>query len=174
MRKFLVFCLIVISAVFIFHLQEGIGGEQKQPFSLGPLKVEAKEQNAPEDDFYKEVELFTDALTMIRSDYVEEAKYKDLIYGALKGMLRSLDDFSQFLKPDEYNEVKVETEGRFGGLGIQIAIKEGLLTVIAPIDDTPAFRAGLKANDKIVKIDEEVTREITLMEAVKKLSLIHI
>ena len=84
-------------------------------------------------------------------------------------MLRSLDDYSQFLDPDAYKEVKVETEGEFGGLGIQIAIQDGLLTVIAPIDDTPAFRVGLKANDKIVKIDGEITKDITLMEAVKKL-----
>ncbi len=151
MRKVLVASLVVISAIFILHAQGVIGEEQK------------------EDDFYQEIELFTDALVMIRSDYVEEAKYKDLIYGALKGMLRSLDDYSQFLTPEAYNEVKVETEGEFGGLGIQIAIKDGLLTIIAPIDDTPAYHIGLKANDKIVKIEDEVTKDITLMEAVKKL-----
>jgi carboxyl-terminal processing protease len=121
------------------------------------------------DDFYNEIELFTDALTLIRADYVEESKYKDLIYGALRGMLRSLDDYSQFLTPEEYKEVRVETEGEFGGLGIEIAIKDGLLTIIAPIDDTPAFKAGLKSNDRIVKIDGELTKDITLMEAVKKL-----
>ena len=169
MRKVLIFCLIVVAMVFAFRLQEVISEEQKQPLPLSPLKFEAKKPKPSEDDFYKEIELFTDALTLIRSEYVEEVKYKDLIYGSLKGMLRSLDDYSQFLNPEEYKEVKVETEGRFGGLGIQIAIKEGLLTIIAPIDDTPAFRAGLKANDKIVKIDGEITRDITLMEAVKKL-----
>ena len=169
MRKVLIFCLIVVAMVFAFRLQEVISEEQKQPLSLGPLKLEEKKPKPSEDEFYKEIELFTDALTLIRSEYVEEVKYKDLIYGSLKGMLRSLDDYSQFLNPEEYKEVKVETEGRFGGLGIQIAIKEGLLTIIAPIDDTPAFRAGLKANDKIVKIDGEITRDITLMEAVKKL-----
>ncbi|GAI91269.1 unnamed protein product, partial [marine sediment metagenome] len=92
-----------------------------------------------------------------------------LIYGALKGMLRSLDPYSQFLDPEAYKEVKVETEGQFGGLGIEISIKDGLLTIIAPIDDTPAYQVGLKADDRIVKIEGEVTRDITLMEAVKKL-----
>ena len=169
MRKILVFCLIVIGAVFVFYLQEVTSDEQKQPVVLEPSKSQAQEIEESEDDFYKEIELFTDALTLIRSEYVEETKYKDLIYGSLKGMLRSLDDYSQFLKPDEYKEVKVETEGEFGGLGIQIAIQDGLLTVIAPIDDTPAYRVGLKANDRIVKIDGEITRDITLMEAVKKL-----
>jgi carboxyl-terminal processing protease len=132
-------------------------------------KLETKEVKITQDDFYKEIELFTDTLTLIRSDYVEETKYKELIYGALKGMLRSLDPYSQFLDPEAYKEVKVETEGEFGGLGIEISIKDGLLTIIAPIDDTPAFRVGLKADDRIVKIEDELTRDITLMGAVKKL-----
>lgn len=153
MRKILILSLILLGAIFIFRSQFVI----------------SEEENPSVDNFYEEVELFTDALTLIRADYVEETKYKDLIYGALKGMLRSLDDYSQFLDPEEYKEVKVETEGEFGGLGIEIAIKDGLLTIIAPIDDTPAYRVGLKANDRIVKIEDEVTRDITLMEAVKKL-----
>ncbi len=169
MRKILILCLIVIGAIFSLRPQFLVGAEEKKPSPLGPLQFETKESKGAKDDFYKEIELFTDALTLIRSDYVEEAKYKELIYGALKGMLRSLDDYSQFLDPDAYKEVKVETEGEFGGLGIQIAIQDGLLTVIAPIDDTPAFRAGLKANDKIVKIEGEITKDITLMDAVKKL-----
>jgi carboxyl-terminal processing protease len=122
-----------------------------------------------DDELYANIELFTDALTIIQSEYVEEVEAKDLIYGALKGMLSSLDDYSQFLDPDAYKEIKVETEGKFGGLGIEITIKNGLLTIISPIDDTPAHRAGLKAGDKIVKIEGELTKDITLMEAVKKL-----
>jgi len=168
MRKFFILSLVVICAAVILYSQGVIGEEQKTPFSLGAL-IFNEEKEEEKDDFYEEIELFTDALVLIRSDYVEEAKYKDLIYGALKGMLRSLDDYSQFLTPEAYNEVKVETEGEFGGLGIQIAIKDGLLTIISPIDDTPAYRAGLKANDKIVKIEDEITKDITLMEAVKKL-----
>lgn len=170
MRKALIICLVVIGVIFVFRPELIIGGEQKQVPSFGPLKLGAKElEEERPDDFYQEIELFTDALTLIRAEYVEETKYKDLIYGALKGMLRSLDDYSQFLDPDAYKEVKVETEGEFGGLGIQIAIKDGLLTIIAPIDDTPAYHVGLKANDKIVKIEDEITQDISLMEAVKKL-----
>jgi len=84
-------------------------------------------------------------------------------------MLSTLDSYSQFLDPDSYNELKVETEGEFGGLGIEITIKDELLTIISPIDDTPAYRAGLLAGDRIVKIDGEMTRGVTLFEAVKKL-----
>ncbi len=121
------------------------------------------------EELYKELELFEHALSIVRSDYVEEPKAKQLIYGALKGMLGTLDPYSQFMDPDSYSELKVETEGEFGGLGIEITIKDDLLTIIAPIDDTPAFHAGLQPNDRIVKIDGELTRGITLMEAVKKL-----
>lgn len=121
------------------------------------------------DDLYKELELFSDAVSIIRSDYVEEPKSKDLIYGALKGMLSALDPYSQFLDPDTYNEMKIETEGEFGGIGIEITIKDNLLTVIAPIDDTPAYNVGLKSGDKIVKINGEITKDLTLIEAVKRL-----
>lgn len=121
------------------------------------------------DDFYADIELFADTLAIIRSEYVEPAEMKDLIYGALEGMLSSLDPYSQFMDPDTYNEVKVDTEGVFGGLGIEITIKDGLLTIITPLDDTPAYLVGLKAGDRIVKIEGEVTRKITLLEAVKKL-----
>ncbi|MCX7661897.1 MAG: PDZ domain-containing protein, partial [Candidatus Omnitrophica bacterium] len=121
------------------------------------------------DELYRQVELFSSALGVIESDYVDEVSYKDLIYGALKGMLSSLDAHSQFLDPESYNELKVETEGKFGGLGIEITIKDGLLTVVTPIEDTPAWKAGIKSQDRIVKINGELTRNITLNEAVKKL-----
>lgn len=121
------------------------------------------------DEVYPQIELFTDVLGMVQSDYVEETKPKDLIYGALKGMIMSLDPHSQFLDPDAYNELKVETEGQFGGIGIEITIKDELLTVITPIEGTPAWGAGIKSGDRIVKIDGELTRNITLLEAVKKL-----
>lgn len=169
MRKVVILCLVAAGVIFALNFHTVIGEEGQPPLSSSQLKGQAKETKLLEDDFYKEVELFTDAMITIRSEYVEEAKYKDLIYGALKGMLASLDDYSQFLDPEAYKEVKVETEGEFGGLGIQIAIKDDLLTVISPIDDTPAFRAGIKADDKIVKIGEELTRGITITEAVKKL-----
>ncbi|MDP8230213.1 MAG: S41 family peptidase [Candidatus Gorgyraea atricola] len=127
------------------------------------------EKEETSDNLYKELELFSDAMSLIRSDYVEEAKSKDLIYGAMKGMLASLDPYSQFMDPDMYQEMKIETEGEFGGIGIVITIKDNLLTIISPIDGTPAHEVGLQAGDKIVKIEDEITRDLTLIEAVKKL-----
>jgi carboxyl-terminal processing protease len=121
------------------------------------------------NELFKQIGLFSDTLAIIQTDYVDEVKPKDLIYGALKGMLASLDPHSQFMDPDTYNELKVDTEGKFGGLGIEITIKDGLLTVVTPIEDTPAWKAGLKAKDRIVKINNELTRDMTLTDAVKKL-----
>ena len=106
------------------------------------------------DDLYKQVELFSFALTTIQSDYVEIPKAKDLIYGALKGMLASLDSHSQFMDPDTYKELQVDTEGQFGGLGIEIGLRDDLITVIAPLEDTPAWKAGVKAGDRIVKVND--------------------
>ncbi len=126
-------------------------------------------RSAEEEELYRQLELFTDALSIVEADYVESPEAKQLVYGALKGMLATLDPYSQFMDPDSYNELKIDTEGEFGGLGIEITIKDDLLTVITPIDDTPAYRAGIKSNDRVVKIDQESTRGITLLDAVKKL-----
>jgi len=124
---------------------------------------------ASKKDIYEHIELFADALSIVKTDYTDEVEPKDLIYGALEGLMSSLDSHSQFMDPDAYKEIKVQTEGEFGGLGIEISIRDGLLTIISPIEDTPAYEAGLKAGDRIVKIDGESTRDITLHGAVKKL-----
>lgn len=121
------------------------------------------------DQLYRQIQLFSDALAIVQSNYVEEISPKDLIYGALEGMLGALDPHSQFLDPDTHNELKVETEGKFGGLGIEITIKDGILTVVSPLEDTPAWEVGMKSGDRIVKINGELTRDITLIDAVKKL-----
>ncbi|HLF18408.1 MAG TPA: S41 family peptidase [Candidatus Omnitrophota bacterium] len=121
------------------------------------------------DDLFSQIELYSYTLTTIQADYVDELEPKDLIYGSLKGMLASLDPHSQFLDQEEYKELKTETQGKFGGLGIEISIRDGLLTVITPIEDTPAWKAGIKAGDRIVKIEDELTKDITLSDAVKKL-----
>ena len=137
-------------------------------FSLSTLAL-SQISRKTKDDLYSQIELYSYTLTTIQADYVDEIPPKDLIYGSLKGMLSSLDPHSQFLTPDDYKELRTETQGKFGGLGIEISIRDGLLTVITPIEDTPAWNAGVKAGDKIVKIDDEITRNITLSEAVKKL-----
>jgi len=138
-------------------------------FSLLGADVEKSAARKNEESFYKELELFTNVVSIIKKNYVSEVKAKPLIYGALKGMLSSLDPYSQFMDPDFHKEIQIETEGKFGGLGMVITVKETFLTVVSPLEGTPADRAGIKPGDKIIKIDDELIRGITTMDAAKKL-----
>lgn len=122
-----------------------------------------------EGEGYEDLKIFTEVLSIVKRNYVEDVKIKDMVYGAIKGMLSSLDPHSGFMPPDAYKEMQVDTKGEFGGLGIQIGIKDGALAVIAPIEDTPAFAAGIKAGDKIVKIGNEFTKDMSLHDAVSKM-----
>jgi len=122
-----------------------------------------------EGEIYEELKLFSEAISLVRKNYVEEVKPKDLIYGSIKGMLGSLDPHSSFMTPEQYKEMQVDTKGEFGGVGIQIGMKDGMLTVIAPIEDTPAYQAGIKAGDKIIKINNDFTKELSLQDAVSKM-----
>ena len=108
---------------------------------------------------YSKLKLFGDVLSIIQSSYVEEVNVDNLVRGAVNGMVQTLDPHSSYLTPEMLKQVEVETKGAFGGLGIEIGMKDGLLTVIAPIEDTPAARAGLQAGDKIVKIGRASCRE---------------
>src|SRR6185369_4323468 len=118
---------------------------------------------------YESIELFTDVMSIIKKSYVEEVDTKKLVYGAVNGMLSSLDPHSSFMPPDTYKEMKVDTKGAFGGLGIEISIKDGVLTVISPIEDTPAFKAGIKSGDMILKIDDKFTKDLNINDAVKRM-----
>lgn len=122
-----------------------------------------------EDESYRNLELFTDVLAIIQKSYVEDVDTKDLIYGGIRGMLETLDPHSSFLSPDMYQEMKVDTHGEFGGLGIEIALREGRLTVVAPIEGTPAYKAGIKAGDLIHSIDGEPVKDMEMMDAIRRL-----
>lgn len=120
---------------------------------------------------FEKMQLLTEVMMMIRQNYVDADKtqYKDLLYGALRGMLQSLDPHSQFMEPEMFADMKNDTAGEFGGLGIIIGMRDGILTVIAPMEDTPAFRAGIMHGDKIMSIDGASTETISLQEAVRKM-----
>jgi carboxyl-terminal processing protease len=115
---------------------------------------------------YQDLQLFTDVLTIVKRSYVEEVPVKDLIYGAIEGMISSLDPHSSFMPPEVYKEMKVDTRGEFGGLGIEISLRNNILTIVSPIEDTPASRAGLQAGDQILKIEDQYTKDMEIMEAV--------
>ncbi len=118
---------------------------------------------------YEELKTFSEVLTQVQKSYVEDTKVKDLVQGAIRGMLATLDPHSAYMTPEMYKEMQVETKGEFGGVGIQIGVKENRLAVIAPIEGTPAFRAGIKAGDYITKVNDESTKDLTLMDAVQKM-----
>jgi carboxyl-terminal processing protease len=118
---------------------------------------------------YEQLRLFTEVLSIVQNQYVDETAPKELIYSAIKGTLRGLDPHSSFLDPESYREMQVETSGSFGGLGIEITLRDDILTVVSPIDGTPAHRAGLAAGDRIVKIDGLSTKDMQLADAVKKM-----
>ena len=125
--------------------------------------------SAKQSDSYENLKVFADALSIVEKNYVEDVDNKDLIYGAINGMLSSLDPHSSFMPPESFKEMQVETKGKFGGVGIEITMKEGVLTVVSPIEDTPAFRAGILAGDIIIKIDDVPTKGMTIMDAVKRM-----
>jgi len=131
--------------------------------------VKSHKVSAVSNSMYEDLKVFTDVLGLLQKEYVEEKDSKDLIYGAIKGMLETLDPHSAFMPPNMYKEMQEETKGRFEGLGIEITIKDGVLAVVSPIEDTPAFKAGILAGDQILKIDGELTKNLSLMECVKRL-----
>jgi len=121
------------------------------------------------DDAYDTLKVFSEVLTLVRHNYVESTDSRELIFGAIRGMLEALDPHSSFMPPELYKEMQIETQGSFGGLGIEITVRERYLTVVAPIDGTPADRAGIVAGDRIIRIDGVPTKDMTLVDAVRKL-----
>ena len=153
MRSLKIISLVFL--VFILGVTVGLGRFHKVSALSNPT--------------YEDLRVFTDVLGILQKEYVEETKSKDVIYGAIKGMLETLDPHSAFMPPNMYKEMQEETKGRFEGLGIEITMKEGVLTVVSPIEDTPAFKAGIQARDQILKIDGVLTKTLTLMESVKRM-----
>src|SRR5947208_11924753 len=128
-------------------------------------------QAAERDSAYPSLELFSYVLEKVRKDYVDgqNVKYQDLVYGALKGMLNTLDPHSEFMEPEKYKELQNDTQGAFGGLGIVISMKDNFITVVTPMEDTPGAHAGILSGDRILKIDGRSTEKMGLQDAVKNL-----
>ena len=150
-KKILIISLVAVPALLLFYWEQ-------------PSQVDAKTQDA-----YKNLETFSNVLSIVEKNYVEEVEIGEVIDGAIRGMLSSLDPHSSYMKPDDFKELKMETKGSFTGIGIEITIRDGILTIVSPIEGTPGFKQGLKAGDKIIRIKDEPTKDLTMMEAVKKL-----
>ncbi|MFQ5962847.1 MAG: S41 family peptidase [Candidatus Scalinduaceae bacterium] len=139
-------------------------------FSLSLYDIHAQtDPKTDPDTYYQNFEEFVKVVKEIQNKYVDKVGLEELLKNAYEGMLAGLDPYSQYVDSENLEELKIETEGEFNGLGIEVVIKDGILTVLTPIVDSPAFRAGVLIGDKIIKIDDESTRNISIREAVKML-----
>src|SRR6201991_1421992 len=120
-------------------------------------------------DTYKQLNLFGDVFERVRADYVEKPEDGKLVESAINGMLASLDPHSSYMDAKSFRDMQVQTRGEFGGLGIEVTMEDGLIKVVAPIDDTPAAKAGIMANDIITHLDDEAVQGLTLNQAVEKM-----
>ena len=125
-----------------------------------------QQANSGENDIYKKIDVFGEVLEKINKEYVDEINQSDSMDSAINGLLQSLDPYSAYMSPEIFNEMQTETSGEFGGLGIEVSMESGVVKVISPIDDTPASRAGIKAGDYIVKINDVQVQGKSLSEAV--------
>jgi carboxyl-terminal processing protease len=160
MKRHLAFRPGLLLVAPLFFCLASIGASAADP--------EPTTANNDEDSGYSEIATFAKAVELIRQDYVDGQKvsYHDLIYAAMKGMLSSLDPHSQFMDPDDFKDMQDDTRSRFNGLGVEVAIKDGLLTVVTPMEDTPAAQAGIQAGDQILKINGVSTDKLGLQDAV--------
>jgi carboxyl-terminal processing protease len=134
-----------------------------------PLKLRAEISQEERHSTYQQLETFANVLSILQENYVDDINAKKVMEGAISGMLFSLDPHSSYLKPEDFKELQEETEGSFSGIGLEVTVENNILTVVSPIEATPADRAGLKAKDLIIKIDGEPTQNMNPMEAIKKL-----
>ncbi len=137
------------------------------PVRAGNTAAENNEQQ--QQTVYRNLETFANVLTLLQQHYVDRIDTEKVIIGAINGMLTSLDPHSAYMPPEDFKELQEETKGSFSGIGIEITIRDGVLTAVSPIEGTPAYKAGIQPGDQIIRINGELTKSMTLMDAVKKL-----
>lgn len=160
MKRFLkrvsipIFCILTLL---------GTAAQAKEP------KPKTEAVTPPSAGLYKGLDTFSRVLDLVREDFVENVKDQDLVNGAIRGMLATLDPHSTFMPPDVYRELKVDTEGRFGGVGLEVTEKDHILTVVTPIEGSPAHKAGIREGDRILRIEGQSTKDLGLADAVRKM-----
>ena len=152
-----IFILIFVPTLFLV-LSSDVQGE-----------ADVKYGSSKSNSNYETLKIFSEVLSLIESTYVEKVSSEKLIEGAIHGLVKTLDPHSSYMPPDVFQEMKVQTSGKFGGLGIEVSMRDGILTVISPIEGTPAFEAGIQAKDKIIKIEDDSTLDMSLNDAVSRL-----
>ncbi|MDW7772029.1 MAG: S41 family peptidase [Desulfobulbaceae bacterium] len=138
-------------------------------FLLCSVAAADDDQDIQREETYRNLEVFSNVLTLLQEHYVDPIKPEEVITGAINGMLTSLDPHSSYLQPEDFKALQDETQGSFSGIGIEITVKDNIFTVVSPIEDTPAYNAGIMAGDQIIRIDDSLTKDMTLMDVVKKL-----
>ncbi len=164
MMKRLSIFLLFVTLVFVRTVSFG----QEVPLVKPPIEVKEGTDQTKES-VYEEYEEFVKVVKELQDKYVDEININTILVNAYRGMLSGLDPYSQYFSPEDMEDLKIETEGEFEGLGIEVIVKDGLLTVITPLLDSPAFKAGILVGDRIVKIDGETTENMSIRDAVKKL-----
>ena len=119
-----------------------------------------RDLSAKSENTYEELKVFSDVIELIEREYVDDVDPKELIQKAIQGMVQSLDPHSSLLPPDAFEDLQIDTKGKFTGIGIHITMQDGFVTVISPIEDTPAYKAGIKAQDKIIKVDDQPAKDL--------------
>ncbi len=164
--------LPVIIALILL-LSAPLCAKEEKPYPPPPLEESSAQQQKDEEerlaDTYRQLEIFSNVLSIIEGHYVEEVEPAQIIKGAIEGLLQSLDPHSSYLSPEDFKDLQEETSGQFSGIGIEVTVQDNKLTIIAPIADTPAEKAHLRAGDIIVAIDGKPTREIGVYKAIEKL-----
>lgn len=170
-RNFFWSGLSFILVIVVMCINSGLVIAQDSPRTAGSRHVSEQKDKEVKDksELYRQLNLFGDVFERIKAQYVEEVEDKELIDAAINGMLSHLDPHSSYLNDDDFKEMQVQTQGKFGGLGIEVTMESGFVKVVSPIDDTPAFRAGVKAGDYITHIDGESVLGLSLNEAVSKM-----
>jgi carboxyl-terminal processing protease len=125
--------------------------------------------SAEAKEVYEQLRVFSEALDLVKENYVRDVEDNKLMEGAISGMLKTLDPHSSYLDPEGYKELQVETKGSFGGIGVEITIRDGMLTVVSPLEGTPAYELGIQAGDHILRVDGQPTKDMSLIEAVQKM-----
>ena len=166
----LLFVAVVLMAFSPDQTTAASAPTNSNPVQIATNAIDRVATNAADKDaVYDDIAVFTEALMLVKRQYVEEKAFRDLIYGAIDGMLVSLDPHSGFLPPQEFQELREDTSGHFSGIGVHVGIKDGRILVLSPIDGSPAQRAGLMSGDKIVKIDGQSALGISMDETVRRL-----
>ena len=160
MKIFTPFKIILIAALVFSAYLYSVNSKAVNP---------VQEFSASDENMFYELGIFADAVTVIESNYVKDVSAKELVYGALEGMVSALDSHSSFLTPEQHKQLKADAAGEFGGLGIKVTLKDNILTVISPLEGSPADKAGMSPGDKIIKIDDNSTKDFSLDDAVERL-----